>query len=132
MARSLARIEAEIAKLQKEAKAIRAKEAQAVIANIRELIAQYELTPADLFDAASPRRPRRAATTVVTGRRARGARGARNSAQAQAQVASVAKFTDGNGKTWSGKGKRPNWYKDAIAAGKTPEDLMVKVERAGG
>ena len=27
--------------------------------------------------------------------------------------------------TWSGRGRQPAWFKDAIAAGKTPEDLAV-------
>lgn len=27
--------------------------------------------------------------------------------------------------TWTGKGRQPVWYKDAIAAGKTPEDLAI-------
>ena len=27
--------------------------------------------------------------------------------------------------TWSGLGRRPQWYVDAIAAGKSPEDLAV-------
>lgn len=36
------------------------------------------------------------------------------------------KFTDGKGGTWSGIGKRPNWFKDALAAGRKPEDLLAK------
>lgn len=27
--------------------------------------------------------------------------------------------------TWSGRGRQPRWYKDAIAAGKDPEDLKA-------
>ncbi|SFJ38650.1 H-NS family nucleoid-associated regulatory protein [Jannaschia pohangensis] len=27
--------------------------------------------------------------------------------------------------TWSGRGRQPQWYKDAIAAGKTDKDLSV-------
>jgi DNA-binding protein H-NS len=27
--------------------------------------------------------------------------------------------------TWSGRGRQPQWFKDAIASGKTPEDLSV-------
>jgi DNA-binding protein H-NS len=27
--------------------------------------------------------------------------------------------------TWSGRGRQPIWYKDAIAAGKSPEDLAI-------
>lgn len=28
-------------------------------------------------------------------------------------------------KTWSGRGRQPGWYKDAIESGKTPEDLAI-------
>ncbi len=27
--------------------------------------------------------------------------------------------------TWSGRGRQPGWYKDAIASGKTPESMTV-------
>lgn len=27
--------------------------------------------------------------------------------------------------TWSGRGRQPQWYKDAIAAGQSPEDLAI-------
>ena len=36
------------------------------------------------------------------------------------------KFRDEAGNHWSGHGKRPNWYKAALAAGKTPEDMLVR------
>ncbi len=29
-------------------------------------------------------------------------------------------------RTWSGKGRRPQWYVEAIADGKKPQDLMIK------
>ncbi|MEL6645816.1 MAG: H-NS histone family protein [Pseudomonadota bacterium] len=27
--------------------------------------------------------------------------------------------------TWSGKGRQPGWFRDAIASGKTSEDLLI-------
>ncbi|MFP4274645.1 MAG: H-NS family nucleoid-associated regulatory protein [Paracoccaceae bacterium] len=27
--------------------------------------------------------------------------------------------------TWTGRGRQPNWYKDAIESGKSPEDLLI-------
>ena len=45
--------------------------------------------------------------------------------KAAAKKGGVAKYTDGAGRTWSGVGKRPNWFKDAIAAGKQAEDLLI-------
>ena len=34
-------------------------------------------------------------------------------------------YGDGNGRTWTGRGRRPQWFIDALAAGKTAEDLRV-------
>ncbi len=39
--------------------------------------------------------------------------------------ASRVKFRDDAGNTSTGHGKRPNWFKDALANGKSPEDLLV-------
>jgi len=36
------------------------------------------------------------------------------------------KFKDDQGHTWGAIGKRPDWFKAALAAGKTPEDLLAK------
>ena len=36
------------------------------------------------------------------------------------------KFKDDQGHTWGGIGKRQDWFKAALAEGKTPEDLLAK------
>jgi len=41
------------------------------------------------------------------------------------------KYQDGEGNTWSGRGKRPHWFVAALSAGKTPEDLLVKESSTG-
>jgi DNA-binding protein H-NS len=28
--------------------------------------------------------------------------------------------------TWTGKGRQPNWFKEALDAGKTADDLLIK------
>lgn len=42
--------------------------------------------------------------------------------------AGAAKYSnpDNLNDTWSGKGRKPRWFLDAIAAGRTPEDLLLK------
>jgi DNA-binding protein H-NS len=35
------------------------------------------------------------------------------------------KFRDAAGHTWSGHGRRPNWYLAALAQGKTAADMAV-------
>jgi DNA-binding protein H-NS len=37
----------------------------------------------------------------------------------------VAKFRDGAGNTWVGRGPRPQWLRDALAGGKKLEDYAV-------
>lgn len=34
------------------------------------------------------------------------------------------KYSDGNGKTWTGQGFQPQWIKDALSSGKTLNDLI--------
>jgi DNA-binding protein H-NS len=111
MAKTYAQIQEQIAKLQQEADAARAKEVAGVVGRIKEAIAAYGLTEADLFPGKSMRAPR-AAKPAAKGR-------------AGGKKPVAAKYTDGNGKTWSGRGKRPNWFKDALAAGKSLKDLEI-------
>jgi DNA-binding protein H-NS len=115
MARTFAVIQQEIGKLQQEAEKAKAKEMAGVIERIKEAIVVYSLKPGDLFvtKGRPPGRPKKATAQKVE--------------KAPKKSVSVIKFQDeASGKKWSGKGKRPNWYVQAIAAGKTPEDLAVK------
>lgn len=40
--------------------------------------------------------------------------------------ANTVKFKNDQGHTWRGIGKRPDWLEAALAAGKTPKDLLDK------
>jgi DNA-binding protein H-NS len=123
MAKTYVQIQAQIRKLQQEADALRAKEVTGVIARIQEAIAHYGLTPADLFDkAAGPVRRQPAARTAAK----RGKKAATEKAAKPAKAPSRPKYQDDAGHQWSGIGKRPNWFKDALAAGKTADDLLIK------
>ncbi len=112
--RTLAQIQKQIDKLQSEAQAIRAREAQGVVARIKEAIAYYQLTPSDLGFGTRAKPTRKQAAKA--GRKRGGARRG-NSGKV--------KYRDDAGHTWSGHGRRPKWYLDAIAAGKTPQDLAT-------
>jgi DNA-binding protein H-NS len=43
------------------------------------------------------------------------------------KVKSPPKFKDlaDPSKTWTGKGRRPQWYRDAVAAGTTKEEMLI-------
>ena len=114
MAKTYAQIQAQIRKLQQEADALKAKEVAGVVARIQEAIAHYGLTANDLFGKAP------AAVKAKPGRTAK-AKGAK-----AAKPAAPAKYQDDAGHQWSGIGKRPNWFKAALASGKTAADLLVQ------
>lgn len=119
MAKTLAQIHAEIERLKVEADAIREKEVAGVIARIREAITHYELTPADLFGATTKASTKRAGKKAAAKKAAPKAKLARQ--------ASAPKYRDeATGKTWTGVGKRPGWFKAALEAGKTAADLEIK------
>jgi DNA-binding protein H-NS len=42
-----------------------------------------------------------------------------------AKSAGVVKYSNGAGGTWGGRGKRPTWLRDALAAGKQLSDFAV-------
>jgi len=116
MAKTYASIQEQIRKLEQEAAALKAKEATGVIARIKEAIAVYELTPADLFGT----------TSAAKAPKAAGKKPAAWKKKAKKPVTTTRaiKYTDGtNG--WVGHGKRPKWFVDALAAGKTAEDMLV-------
>lgn len=40
--------------------------------------------------------------------------------------ATAPKFKDGQGNVWSGRGPRPAWFKAALEAGKSADELLAK------
>jgi DNA-binding protein H-NS len=116
MAKTIAQLNAQIAKLQKEADALKEKEVAGVVARMKLAIEHYGLTAADLGLS------RRAAKTAKPIGKVL-AEKARN--KADKKTTGVIRFRDEAGHTWTGHGKRPNWYLAAIEAGKTPESLAV-------
>lgn len=106
MARSLAKIHEQIAKLQKEADAIQS----GVIARMRREIAQHGLTAEHLFGS--------------TG----GGAGNVDASRAVSKPAAAgkpAKYADDQGNSWHGIGKRPSWIHAALEAGRSLEDFLV-------
>jgi DNA-binding protein H-NS len=99
--KTYAELLAQINDLQQQAEMARQRELSTVIATIKEQIAAHGLTAADL--GLSPRATR--------GRR---------------QVETAPAFADGEGNTWVGRGKRPEWVRAALASGKSLNDLRVR------
>lgn len=107
--RTLNEINREIAKLQAEADQIREAERAEVVAKIREAVDFYGITAADIGLSAS-------------GARARKTKG---SVRSKAGAATRVKYKDDTGRTWSGHGRKPQWFIDALAGGKTEAELRA-------
>ena len=127
MTKTYSQLVKQIESLKLEAERARRKEMDGVISRIRTAISAYSLTAEDLgFDAAASggrssngRSPNAAAAPATKRRRRRGAAVA-------AQPARAVKFSNGNGGTWGGRGKRPQWLRDALGQGKSLDDFLVK------
>lgn len=116
MAKNLKQLLAQIGKLQVEADALKQKERLGVIARIQEAVAHYGLTAEELF-AAQARKAKAAPSARAT--RAKVAKAAKKGS-------GVPKYQDVTGLTWTGRGKRPAWFVEALAEGKTPESMLIK------
>lgn len=122
--KTVADLDAEIERLKKERDALRATEVKEVVGRIKEAIAHYGLTAEDLGLAPKRRGRKPASGVAAMPAKKRATRGAAKAATKKPP--SPPKYENGAGKTWSGHGKRPGWFVDALAAGKTPEDLLIK------
>lgn len=101
MAQTYADLQEQIAKLQNEAQRVRKEELSSVIARLRADVKTYELTPQDLFGKVSSKAPK-----------------------GKAGASATPKFSDGKGNHWVGRGPRPQWLRDALAAGKKLEEFV--------
>ena len=102
MTQTYAQLQKQIASLEAQALKAKSAETDAVIGRMKQAIAVYGITAADLFGSQNAK----AARTKGSRQRA-------------------AKYADGDGNTWVGMGKRPQWLRDALAAGKSLQDFAV-------
>ena len=123
MAKTIAQMTAEIEKLQRQIETAQSKEVQGVVDRIREAIDFYGLTPEQLFGKKT-KGPAKAKpkTKTKTSRRAK----PKAAAPARAKVKLPAKYADGTGNEWTGRGSTPRWLQDAIAAGKSKDEFAVQ------
>lgn len=98
--------EEHIAQLRKQAEELRNHERAGVIEEIRQKIAEFGLTAADL----------KLSTRATVGKRS-----------VSAAPAKAAKYRGPAGETWSGgRGRKPRWVTEALAAGKSLSDYEIK------
>lgn len=113
MAKTLTQIEQQIHKLQMQAEALKAKEVPGVIKRIKEAIAHYGLTAAEIFGPDAPASAKVAkappAPTAAKGKKSKG----------------VVRYRDNTGRTWTGMGPKPQWLQAALAAGQSLDAFKV-------
>lgn len=110
MAKTLMEVRQQIEGLKAIEEKLRREEAQGVIARIREAISVYGLTPADLFDTQTRTSPPK-------------------TSKSKAMNATI-KYADGQGNTWSGRGRRPLWISAALELGRSIEEFATAASPA--
>ncbi len=131
----LARLQAQIRKAETHLASLRAKAAAAVRAEVEQLVSAHGLDLSDLIG----RKPAARSTAAAKGASAAKAAPMAKTRKRRGKGAKVAKATEGeravkgvvyadpsnpNAK-WRGFGKRPTWFREAIAAGKTERELRA-------
>lgn len=116
MKKTYTQVVKQIEALQQEAEKLRRQEIEGVVSRIREAIEHYGLTAADLGLAPKSARGAKAAGKPPAKTRRK---------SGKARPARAVKYRDDAGRTWGGIGKRPQWLRDALAAGKTLQDFAV-------
>jgi DNA-binding protein H-NS len=132
---TLKEIDQEIARLKERAASIIASEKAGVIARIKEAIAYYSLTAAELglgAQASAGKRgksPKASRSAKGTSDHAIGDSAEVSSAAAPVKKARAGaggiKYKDDAGNIWSGFGPKPRWFTEALAGGKTLDQLKA-------
>ena len=120
MTKTYAQLAREIQALQAHAEKLRQSETKDVIARLNESIAQYGLTAQDLhFPGAS--------ASSSSSRSARPGTSSRATASSNG-----AKYSDGPGRVWGGRGPRPAWLREAMARGRSLESFAATGKASHG
>ena len=104
MTQSYKQLQKQIETLQRQAEKLRKQEVDGVVARIKVAIDHYGLTAEQLGLAGAGK----------SRKKTNGARAVKS-----------AKYSDGQGNTWSGVGKRPYWLRDALNAGRKLEEFAT-------
>lgn len=103
-------LKAQIEALEQQLETVRVEELDAEVVDMKKRIIAFGIRPEMLFsyEDLKPHRPSRVRTDSRAGKR-------------------PVKY-EHNGHTWSGQGGMPNWFKAALATGKTQDEMLVKVK----
>lgn len=111
---TLEQINQQIAKLQEQAAEIADAEKAEVIGKMKVAIDHYGITAADLGLSQSAKAKAPTANSK-----------ANRKAKPKPKAAGRVKYKDDAGNSWTGVGRRPAWFLEALASGKTEADLRA-------
>ncbi len=126
MTKTYMQIMKQIESLKGEAEKLRKAEIDGVKARIREAIEFYDLSASDLGLGMVVRRGRKPNATGTNGKAAKPARTGRKARRSGALSQAIKYRDDVSGGTWVGRGKRPQWLRDALTAGKSLDAFLVR------
>ncbi len=106
------KIEKEIAKLQKQAKALQTKQRNPIIASIIRSMREYDITPEEINTAFNKK------TSTV--------QRSRSDASGEKRVVPAKYRHPESGETWTGRGKAPRWITSAEAQGKKRDEFLIE------
>jgi len=122
--KTLEQVLKQIEDLQSVADNLRRKEIGEVIERIRQAVVHYGLTAADLGLARGGGGKGRVAGAA---RKKPGPKPGSKRKAAAGKTRKVApKYRDEKGNTWAGRGQRPIWLREALAAGRRIEEFAIK------
>lgn len=110
------------AQLDREIADTQRKEKSAAVAHVKTLMEQYGITAADL-GRRKPGRPAKAESTTAAA--AAPAGGPKRRSKMAGKKVPPKYRNKATGDTWSGRGLKPRWLADAIAAGKKLSDFAI-------
>jgi len=111
MAQTYTQIQRQIEALQKQADRLKTSEVKSVIERVKVAIKHYGITAEQLGYGSAKVSPGKSRKLLA------------KKADIASNHSSSAAYADGNGNVWGGRGPRPLWLRDAIAAGKTLEEF---------
>jgi len=109
----LARQQALTDELRRKAVEVRSREVQTALSEIQAKVLRYGLSVKQVFG------PIKAQLQGEPAER-------KDGRQVRRRTAPLPKYQDVIGNTWSGRGKQPRWFSDALAGGKSAEDLLIR------
>lgn len=115
MTQTYAQIQRQIDALQRQAEKLRTQEVDGVVERIKVAIAHYGLTAEQLGFGAQRSGKSQSTRLLKT---------------AKLKSTSTAAYADGSGNTWGGRGPRPRWLREALAAGRSLDEFAASAPPA--